>query len=298
MNVHTILMQKGFSKIFWLCLCVSLLAVSESCQAQSTTPLKVRLDSETFPPLALKALQPIADRIAEMIDEMIPGPPLDYPQGGLDAFIAPPFWNSPDWIAKGFSPPPVTFSGAKALGEPKQTKAGTVRIAMILNEKPIEWQFAFQLSHELAHVKMGVRTDNYLDETFATAVSFEVLRRLGYFGYLLTVEGSYVEQLAPAIQTALATGDWTTVQRYWRNTAMTEGKTLNNRAFQIVGALLLLRDRGVRWSSLYMLWKYNDCSAQTPANRFDICSPDLRSMQSIKVELEKLGFQGYDLSKK
>ncbi len=78
------------------------------------------------------------------------------------------------------------------------------------------WRLVYQLSHELAHVKMGVRIDNSLIETFATAVSTEVLRRLGFQGYLMRVEGEDIQILPELIQQQLAYNKWADLKSYWQ----------------------------------------------------------------------------------
>ena len=55
---------------------------------------------------------------------------------------------------------------------------------------------------------MGARTGNYLRETFAVALSLEVLRRLGYEGYLLVMRVIIQSSFPSPPQRALARKHW------------------------------------------------------------------------------------------
>jgi hypothetical protein len=96
-------------------------------------------------------------------------------------------------------------------------------------DTPDKWRLVYQLSHELTHVKMGVRTDNYLDETFAVDASFEVLRRFGYEKYLLMNKDEYLHRLPPTVQTALARERWREAQAYWIEQSKTQGQKTEDR---------------------------------------------------------------------
>ena len=183
---------------------VTLLLLGSSAEAQIAQKTRIVLAASTFTPQALKELQPIADQVSQIVDELVPGTPLDYPPAGIICFESPARWSSREYKAMGYGVPPVTINGPRILDEPPEAIGNTVRIAVHDVQAPDRWRFAFQLSHELAHVKMGARSDNYLEETFATALSLEVLRRLGYEGYLLISEGTYLQELPPTVQKALA----------------------------------------------------------------------------------------------
>ncbi len=256
--------------------------------------LKIKLDQETFTPAARTELQPIADMVAQLVDKLIPGAPLDYPPLGILCFEAPVLWQSKEWH---FSAAPVTLSGLKLLGEPERSTGGQLRIALSVvegyNDAP---QFVFQLSHELAHVKMGHRTDNYLDETFAVALSFKALKELGYQDYLVATERSFVALLPPIVRNELTLGMWSLLRSYWQAEASRQGNRQDDRAFQTLGALLLEHDGGQDWSKLYGLWRFNVCSAMIPAGGYQTCPPNLLHMNGLGRELMALGFTGENVN--
>jgi hypothetical protein len=55
--------------------------------------MRVILDKETFGP-SVTLLQPVADRVAFEVDNLIPGTPSDYPEDGIICFEAESSWNS------------------------------------------------------------------------------------------------------------------------------------------------------------------------------------------------------------
>ncbi len=285
--------RSSFSFVGLPALCLILFFNFTIARSQVAHPLKVKLSVSTFDPVALRDFQPLADEIAKIIDEMIPGIPEEYSADGIVCYEAPSRWTTPAYKAQGFAPPPVTVFGPRILDEPQEVVGGRVRIALQAADKS---QFAFQLSHELAHVKMGPRTDNYLDETFAVAVSYEVLRRLGYQGYLLVNEGLFIQGLSPVIQKHLAYQEWKAVQSYWRDTSRNQANNLDDRSFQTVGALLLLRDKGPNWSKLFNIGRLNTCSATIRPQTFEICNPNLPKLKMLRHELQTLGFTSDELT--
>lgn len=203
------------TRLLFASVCLTLSLVPSSAESKEFQGMKVILAPSTFTPDALKELQPIAEQVAQVVDKIIPGTPPDYPPEGIVCFEAPGRWSTPAYREMGYAVPPVTINGPRVVDEPQETVSNTVRIVVSGVQAPDKWKFVLQLSHELAHVKMGVRTDNYLDETFAVAFSFEVLRRFGYEGYLLENEGILLHQLPLAPQKALALEQWKEVQAYW-----------------------------------------------------------------------------------
>ncbi len=285
--------RSSFSFVGLPTLCLILFFNFAIARSQTAHPLKVKLSVSTFDSVAFRDFQPLADEIAMIIDEMIPGIPEDYPADGIVCYEAPSRWTTLAYKAQGFAPPPVTVSGPRILDEPQEVVGGRVRIALQAVDRS---QFAFQLSHELAHVKMGSRTDNYLDETFAVAVSYEVLRRLGYQGYLLVNEGLFIQGLTPVIQKHLAYQEWKAVQSYWRDTSRNQANNLGDRSFQTVGALLLLRDKGPNWSKLFNIGRLNTCAATVRPQTFEICNPNLPKLKMLRHELQTLGFTSEELA--
>src|SRR5258708_5528982 len=122
---------------------------------QRTRHMRVILDKETFGASAV-SLQPVADRVASEVDNLIPGTPSEYPEDGIICFEAEGSWNSDP-----SHPAPITVIGPKLLGEPAATSGNTIRIALNAVKPADVRRLSYQLSHELAHVKMGVRADNY-----------------------------------------------------------------------------------------------------------------------------------------
>ncbi|MDR3753238.1 MAG: hypothetical protein P4K93_10650 [Terracidiphilus sp.] len=261
--------------------------VVQSSLAQTAAPTKVILDHETFSQVAIKEFEPVAAQVSSLIDSLIPGFAKGYPPAGIICFEAPPNLGE-GW---GANPPPITLTGPKLPGEPSETVAGTIRIALFKVQPRDKFRFAFQLSHELAHVKMGPRSDNFLDETFAVAVSYEVLRRLGYEGYLLINQGLYVQDLPLQIQKSVSYGKWKDAQIYWLDQAQKQGESMGDRPFQTLGAFLLLRGRGPRWNDLLNISYLNSCPNRVADDQFHICPPDLPRMRVASRELRALGFK-------
>ncbi len=246
--------------------------VVQNSQAQPPAPTKVILDHETFSPQAIKEFEPVAAEVSSLIDSLIPGFARGYPPAGIICFEAP--LNSGQ--AWGASPPPITLTGPKLPGEPNGTVAGTIRIALFQVQPKDKFRFAFQLSHELAHVKMGPMSDNYLDETFAVAVSYEILRRLGYQGYLLINEGLYIQDLPLQIQKSVSYGNWKDAQTYWLDQGQKQGESMGDRPFQMLGALLLLRGRGPQWEDLLNISYYASRKTRAKSIGFQV-QPDGRT---------------------
>ena len=273
---------------FWLFAMLILIPGALLARPSEKKPASMRviLDTETFSPQALANLGPTAANVAALVDELIPGTPANYPLGGILCFEATPAWGGP-WVS---SSPPITLAGPKLPHEPIQSKGGAIRIAVFGVQPSDNWRFAFQLAHELGHVEMGATGDNYLDETFATALSFEVLRRLGYQGYLLRVEGDFVSQLPPKVQESLAFGRWEEIQRYWLTETKDQGMRMDDRPLQTLGALLLLRGSGPKWADLLNIAALNDCPSRTAAVSLQICPPDFaRIKKKARRELKDLG---------
>ena len=275
---------------FALFLVIALVSTRSGAEAKALPEMKVTLAASTFTSEALKELQPLADQVSRIVDELIPGEPQDYPHDGIVCFEAPARWTTPEFLKAGFSSPPVTLNGAHVYDEPVEAKNNAVRIAVTGVKAPDKWRFAFQLSHELAHVKMGTRTDNYLDETFAVALSYEVLRRLGYEGYLLICEGTDLHKLPSAPQQALASGQWDEAKAYWLIQAKTQNKRIDDRTFQTLGAVLILWQKDApHWGELFNAGSENTCSSSAPVNTFQVCDPDLSKMRHQNSLLKRLG---------
>ncbi len=269
-----------------------LLLCSVSLEAQKWQGMKVTLAASTFTQAQLQELQPVADEVTRLVDTLIPGKPQDYPADGIVCFEAPASWKAKS-VKPAYSPP-ITFKGPHSTDEPPEAPANTLRIALDEIPGPNRLSLAFQLAHELAHVKMGNRTDNYLIETFAMALSYEVLHRLGYEGYLLENEGLYLKGLPPIPQEALAWEHLEKARAYWLDASKMEAlkqppEQLSGRSFQTLGAILILRSSHLHWAELLNVSSQNLCSTSTSANVFRVCAPDLPRMTRLCSFLEPLG---------
>ena len=125
--------------------------------------------------------------------------------------------------------------------------------------------------------------------------SYEVLRRLGYQGYLLTNEGDAIQGLPLAIQKQIAYGDWGSLRAYWRENSKTQADNLGDRSFQSLGALSLLRTTKPHWERLLNIGQFNTCANFVGPGSFKRCSPDLTKFKSLRHELQALGFTAEDL---
>ncbi len=247
---------------------------------------RVLLDPETFPVKEETAvLQAVADRVAQEVDALIPGPG---PGVGGDPIIC--FEIPPAWQKMGIQAAPLTLHGLKLPGEPTGVRAGTVRIALSSVRPHDRWRLAYQLSHELAHIKMGVLIDNYLIETFAVAVSDEVLRRMGMYGYLLRSEGDEIQALPEPIQRALALELWPEVRDYWQAKRRLQGSRITDRPFQDVGVYLLRGSHKLKWSLLLDVGRLASCPVTTPASVTNVCPPDTDAMTRRGLPMGVFGF--------
>jgi len=197
--------------------------------------MRVILDQETFGASAA-SLQPVADRVASEVDSLIPGTVHDYPENGIICFEPESSWSGdPSHRA------PITLIGPKLLGEPAATSGNTISIALYGVKPDYQWRLVYQLSHELVNVKMGVRASNYLIETFAVAVSYEVLRKMGGDGYAKLAKALEVVELPEQVQAQLRAKGWPALEAYWQNGIASQMGKMNDRPFQTLGYLLLER---------------------------------------------------------
>ena len=222
-----------------------LLDSSPTLKAQVAPRTTVILDQETFGGESYAALQHLADVVALVVDDLIPGP-LSRPKP--EPIIC--FEASEGWGGNPSHPAPITLTGPKLVGEPVATRGGTVRIAAFRIRSVYGRRFVMQLAHELAHVKMGTAIDNALIETFATAVSYEALRRLSFFDYLTPMLQTDIRSLPEAVQTQLAGGDLPGLRKYWQEQMESRWMLMNDRAFQTLGALLLQMGNQPLWKLL------------------------------------------------
>jgi hypothetical protein len=212
---------------------------------QSLFPTKVILDRATFSPSDYPVMQQLADVVNKTVDQLIPGFASDLPQGIILCYQVPQsvhYFDTTD-------PPPITLSDSKLHAyEPNSVRAGQVRIALRYVDNHPQ-QFAFQLAHELAHVKMGVHLDNYLIETLAVAVSYEVLIRMQWATYVKEEIDIDIAALPEPLQIAFKNQDFGALRSFWQQRSPHEGICLSDRSFQTVGAILIRRQQ-VPWAHL------------------------------------------------
>lgn len=259
-------------------------------------PTKVRIDRTTFQAGA-DALQALADRVSLQVDELIPGQVASYPPDGILCFVAPSSWNR-----AANDPPPITLAGRTRPGEPDYSRPYSVRIALhssVLPENQPE--LVYELAHELAHVKMDAHYDNYLVETFAVAVSLEVLRDLHFEPNRIADIGKYTHRLPPEIQSAIARQDWPQAAAYWQSQIPHQksgplGQW--NFAFATLGALLLDAAQQPAWADLlgagavseHCVLANGRAAGATDGAEFKMCRPAVLNMQKLGPALQALGF--------
>ena len=254
-------------------------------------PTRIALDRASFSPVQYEDLQLLANSVAAAVDQLIPGRVSEFVRGDIICFQT----NAQELT--GLDPsliPPLTISTDYKLPyEPSSTLAGRTRIALFEVEPryapSYRERFVYQLSHELAHVKMGVRVDNYLIETLAVAVSHEVLVRLGMTPYANLEFNEQMHHLPGEVQRLYAAGDVNSALRYWQSRIPAEAAVIDDRPFQTLGAALI-RARTVPWASLLGIAFATDCPLNNPPMNARLCAPDIQKMGPIQPVLLSLGF--------
>lgn len=245
----------------WICvvlvLCSFLTCVRVGAQ---DTRLRVVLDPTSLAGPTHQAMQDTADRVARMVEQLIPGVSVD----NLDVFcFAPP----PQW-----GHAPITLTGEPQPGEPAASARYPVRVALSRSVLPADWErFAFQLAHELAHVRMDPRFDNDILETFAVAVSFEVLDRMGYRRYLQVAIQSLIAPLPAEIRVALGNGSWNDVSLYLRQQQQYHQEHPFDYSLAAAGAVLIQATHILPWSRLLKIGLKNQCPVRSDPPRFQFC---------------------------
>jgi hypothetical protein len=221
-----------------------------------------------------------ASRVTAAIDELIPGGPSWTPSSKLTCFVARENWTDR----------PVTLIGKIRKGEPSSSRADHVRIAVTPEILPGAYQrFAFQLAHELAHVKMDPRIDNKLIETFAVAVSFEVMHRLGYESYLETNQYYYAEPLPSEVRAAAAKKQFDNLSLYLRYRWQDEESRVPDYSLQVIGATLIRADASFPWSSLLGIGLRNTCRTTPSSIQMQYCGLDESAIPELRRYFDKLG---------
>lgn len=264
----------------------------------------VLLDRETFPSARYGSMQSIADKVALTIDQLIPGEVESYPRAGIVCFIARAAWK-----LDGGHFPPITLVGPKEVGEPGRTHPNTVRIA--LNDQVLqrtysgEPELVFELAHELAHIKMDARYDNYLDETFAVSVSLKVLSEFGFDEYRRDTIRKFIwdsDSLPQSIKSAIERQDWNEAALFWQSQSRRQKSNQFgswNVTFGMLGSLILETVQQPVWGQLLGFGAISDkcvLSDGTPVNvtdsamRFKVCLPAIGRMNKLSPALKVLGY--------
>jgi hypothetical protein len=237
---------------------------------------KVTLDRRTFG-TSYGLLQTIANRVAVEVDRLIPGQSASLrtraaaaPPSGIFCYIGPDA--------------PIT------LVDPEQN----VRIVLSAKVLPTNYaEFVFELAHELAHVKMDARYDNYLVETFAVAVSLRVLKAVGSNTARETDIGLYINQLPRDVQAAVERQDWETAKRYWQSQIPAQQRGPSDTwdfSFAFLGALILEAAQQPVWRDLLDAGQSSEgCSL--PVGEFKICRPALSRLTRLAPALLALGYK-------
>jgi len=247
----------------YLVLVLCLLLAGSRAKAQDVR-LRVVLDPASFAGPTYNAMQNVADQVAGVVEELIPGTPLG---NTTEVFcFAPPL---------GWGHTPITLAGEPQTGEPTASARYPVRIALSRSVLPSDWErFAFQLAHELAHVRMDPRFDNDILETFAVAVSFEVLDRMGYARYLQAAIQSLIAPLPSEIRVALANGSWDNVNLYLKQRRQYHERHPFDYSLAAAGAVLIRATHLLPWNRLSGIGLKNQCPSRADPPRFQFCSLD------------------------
>ena len=282
-------MERDPKSVYWRgSLVYATLACLLSIAAEGQSPsTKVHLDPSTFRSGDYGPLQQLADQVALQIDQLIPGQVYEFVRGPILCYQV----HENETDSEREIGAPVTISANfRYSHESPSVVPGTTRIALFGIDPLREQRFVYQLAHELAHVKMGVRVDSYLIETFAVAAALEVERRMNMEQYDTSEISSAVERLPAPVQILYAQRDFAGLRRYWQEQVAHQDILLNDRPFQTLGAILI-RSNSVPWPALLgIAIKSASCPLDNPPTNFSRCPPDLHQMLRMRSSLEALGY--------
>lgn len=258
-------------------LILTLASLNSRSYAASST--RIVLDRSTFPPISRPLLQETADQVAQEVDRLIPG---DYPAGRNPKILC--FVASDTWAEM-----PRAFVGKPRKIEPASARNYEMRVALTPNVLPGAWQrLVFQLAHELAHQKMDARVDNNALESFAVAVSLEVLHRLGYDPYREGNERYYAQTIPPEVMSALKHGDWSTIGLYlryeWRNEEAGNWK----RDTQFLAAMALRKSGNFPWERLLNVGATAQCGSRRWKGYAQLCPLSPASLEGFSSQVRAL----------
>ena len=274
------------------------LALLTSCAFAQSPPgnTKVVVDKETFR-YFYNEMQQTADNVSLTVDHLIPGQSAAYPAAGILCFVAPEAWHGAV-----NDPPPITLVGASRQGEPLAAHPYSVRIALDRSVLPKNQpELIYELAHELAHVKMDARYDNYLVETFAVAVALKVLQELRLDPVRKTDIDHYPQHLPQPIRSAIDRRDWKEATLYWQSEIPNQKLTPFgqwNFSFATLGALVLEASQQPVWANLLDAAAISDhcilSNGRAPrmadAAEFKTCRPTIQGMIKLGPALKALGY--------
>ena len=262
-------------------ICVALalgLSLAGASATAQDARLRVILDPVSFGGPTYQAMQKKADQVARVVEQLIPGK--SSAETDIFCFAPPPEWGHA----------PITLAGVPQRGEPAASVNYAIRVAVSRSVLPGDWErFAFQLAHELAHVRMDPGFDNEIIETFAVAVSFEVLDRLGYTRYLQAAIQSLIAPLPGGIRTALGDGSWGDVNLYLKQQRQYHQQHPFDYSLAAAGAILIRANHTMPWGDLLGIGRKNLCPAHAAPPRFQFCPLDESALPEFLPVFSLLG---------
>jgi len=264
-------------RLIGLALAACAFSTGTSLMAQQSR-LRVVLDPTTFAGPTYQLMQDTADRVAHLVEQLIPG--VSPENTSVFCFAVPPEWGHA----------PITLVGKPQPAEPAAAALYPARVALTRNVLPADRErFAFQLAHELAHVRMDARFDNDIIETFAVAVSFEVLDRLGYGGYLRAAIEALTAPLPQEIRAGLANGSWNEVNLYLRKQRQYHQEHPFDYSLAAAGAVLIRSAHVLPWSRLLGVGLQNQCPLRRDPPRFQLCPLNESALPEFQPVFRLLG---------
>ena len=271
--------SKTRSSFLFVALAFAISVLPCSATNRTSTPTRIVLDPTTFPKISRPLLQETADQVAKTVDELIPG---GYPNSSSSTILC--FVAHGNWADK-----PRALVGKPWKIEPPGASRYAMRVAFTQQVLPGAWQrLAFQLAHELAHLKMDARVDNNALEAFAVAVSLEVLHRLDYDPYRESNESYYTQSIPPEVLAALNRSDWSNVGLYLRYEWRQEYSENWDQGTHFVAAIALRKIRGFPWGRLLNIGASAECGSNRPNGRARYCPLSPASLEDFPEALKSI----------
>lgn len=246
----------------------------------------VVLDANTFDSATYQSLQSTANQVAEVIDELIPGVPTGYKQSIVFCY------NNP------VKQPITTIGPNKPAEYPQNLPIENVRIGLGVTPGGYNGMLAFQLAHELAHIKMGALKDNYLVELFAVAVQLEVLKELG-FTELLALEfrdakSGWELKWTSDVYMDILWHNEKALAQYWQSQQPALQKLHNSDweyARLSIGALVIADHGQLQWAKLLNISDLSvACHPMSNGSWPQECQPNTKSLLTRQPVLKALGY--------